>query len=79
MPRYYFDLREGDQIAPDEEGLEFDSLDQVQVEAARSLAELARDAIRRTPHSLSYQKSVEVRDDNGPVMEARFTYKLEKK
>jgi hypothetical protein len=73
MPRYYFDLREGDQIALDEEGLEFDSLDQAQVEAARSLAELARDASDTLPHRFSYQKSVEVRDDSGPVMEARFT------
>ena len=37
MPRYYFDIREGDDFAPDEEGLEFSSIQAVQEEAARSL------------------------------------------
>jgi hypothetical protein len=34
MPRYYFDMREGDEIAPDEEGMELDTLEEVQEEAA---------------------------------------------
>jgi hypothetical protein len=42
MRRYYFDLREGDDLAPDEEGLELPSIEQVQEEAARSLADMAR-------------------------------------
>ena len=80
MPRYYFDLREGDKIAPDDEGTELDSVSQVQVEAARALAEMARDAINRSPDLIDYQKSVQVRDDNGrPVLEAKFTYHVEKK
>ncbi|WP_373691754.1 MULTISPECIES: DUF6894 family protein [Bradyrhizobium] len=37
MRRYYFDIREGDEIFPDEEGLEFSTIEKVQEEAARSL------------------------------------------
>ena len=36
--RYYFDIREGDDLAPDDEGLELPSIERVQEEAARSLA-----------------------------------------
>ena len=46
MARYYFDMREGDQIAPDEEGMELRTMEAVQEEAARTLADMARDAIR---------------------------------
>jgi hypothetical protein len=46
VPRYYFDIREGDDFAPDDEGMELSPIQAVQEEAARSLADLARDAIR---------------------------------
>jgi uncharacterized protein DUF6894 len=36
MARYYFDLRDGDQLAVDEEGMELPIMQAVQVEAARS-------------------------------------------
>ncbi|WP_456685706.1 DUF6894 family protein, partial [Bradyrhizobium sp. P5_C11_2] len=39
MKRYYFDIREGDEIIPDEEGLELSTIEKVQEEAARSLAD----------------------------------------
>ena len=34
MPRFYFDVREGACIIPDEEGSELDSLDAAEYEAA---------------------------------------------
>jgi len=34
MPRYYFDRREGTELIPDEEGVEFSSLARVQEEIA---------------------------------------------
>lgn len=46
MPRYYFDLRDGDCLAPDEEGVDLPDLVAVQNEAARAIADLARDTIR---------------------------------
>ena len=43
MARYYFDLRDGDDLVPDDEGLELSCFARVQEEAARSLADMARD------------------------------------
>jgi hypothetical protein len=42
MSCYYFDIREGTRFVPDEEGLEFESL-----EAAETAAEIGRDRLRR--------------------------------
>jgi hypothetical protein len=80
MPRYYFDLRDGDELAVDEEGVELRDIDLVQEEAARSLADMARDVVRRPAHdrNLSHQLAIEVRDDHGPVMQVKFTFAVEK-
>jgi hypothetical protein len=43
MKRFYFDIREGDEIIPDEEGLELSTIEKVQEKAARSRADMARD------------------------------------
>jgi hypothetical protein len=37
MPRYYFDLIEGDEVIPDEEGLELSSIEKVREEASAIL------------------------------------------
>ena len=74
MPRYYFDLRDGDNLLPDHEGLELASFHAAQEEAARSLADLAKEALRA--HHIDGaggQLAVEVRDDAGPVLQARFS------
>ena len=44
MKRYYFDLRDGDDLAIDEEGTKLPDMTAVQEEAALSLAGMARDA-----------------------------------
>lgn len=49
MPRYYFDLRDETGVALDEEGLELASSRAVQAEAAKSVADMARDAILSAP------------------------------
>ena len=76
MRRYYFDIREGDEIFSDEEGLELSTIEKVQEEAARSLADMARDAVR-TLGASSQQMSIEVRDDSGPVLHLKFTFAVE--
>ena len=78
MRRYYFDIREGDEIFPDEEGLELSTIEKVQEEAARSLADMARDAVR-TLGGDSQQLSIEVRDDGGPVLQLKFTFEVERR
>jgi hypothetical protein len=80
MPRYYFDLRDGDVVTPDEVGLELSSFHAAQEEAARSLADLAREALR-THHidGAGGLIAVEVRDDEGPVLQARFSVSVDRK
>jgi hypothetical protein len=45
VPRFYFDVREGAGFTPDEVGLEFDSLDAAEREAASAAAEIGRDRL----------------------------------
>jgi hypothetical protein len=73
MARYFFDIREGDRVAIDEEGIEFSHVEAAQEEAARSLADLARDRIACQPFC---QMTIAVRDDDGPVVEAKFVWEL---
>ncbi|MCK1683838.1 hypothetical protein IVA87_31760 [Bradyrhizobium sp. 147] len=78
MPRYYFDLRDENGTALDEEGLELSSPRAVQAEAAKSLGDMARDAILSASLSGSRQTmAVEVRDGNGPVMQVTFSFAIE--
>ena len=79
MTRYYFDIHEGDDLASDEEGLELSSLQAVQEEAARSLADMARDAVRGEPDGAAHDMSIEVRDADGPVMEVKFGFRVDRK
>jgi hypothetical protein len=75
MSRYYLDLRDGDELFPDEEGLDLEDLRAVQAEAA--LADMARDAIRTSEKNGHYM-AIEVRNDFGPVMEAVFSFEIAK-
>ncbi|KJC60200.1 hypothetical protein UP10_14085 [Bradyrhizobium sp. LTSPM299] len=73
MTRYFFDIREGDKVAIDEEGEDLPSVQAAQEEAAGSLADLARDEIGCYPFC---QMSIAVRDTGGPVVEAKFVWEL---
>jgi hypothetical protein len=77
MPIYYFDIRDGEHVAIDEEGTEFCTLAAVQEEAARTLAGMARDSIRSdgSGHSLA----IEVRDGTGPLIQFKFTLVIERR
>ena len=61
MPRFYFDVREGAKFIPDEEGLEFDTLDVAEREAATAAAEIGRD---RLPKGDARQVTVEIRNEH---------------
>lgn len=43
MIRYYFDIRDNSGLSVDEEGLEFPTQQEAEIEAARSLADLAKE------------------------------------
>ncbi len=61
MPRFYFDVREGATFVPDEEGLEFTTLDAAEREAASAAAEIGRD---RLPKGDAREVTVEVRNEH---------------
>lgn len=79
MARYYFDIRDGDDLAMDEEGLELLELQAVQAEAAKSLADVARDAVHSFSHAKGGRRmAIEVRDASGPVMQVQFIFEVRK-
>ncbi len=78
MGRYYFDLRDSEGLAVDEEGLELHDIQAAGEEAALSLADAARDGLRRSDGSLN-QLSVEVRTDVGPFMRVSFSFNLDRR
>jgi uncharacterized membrane protein len=71
MRRFFFDSRDNGTFTEDDVGVEYGDLEAVKVEAARALAELARDVI---PGSTKRELAVEVRDEQGPVLIARMTF-----
>ena len=78
MPRYYFDLRDERGTALDEEGLLLSSMRAVQAEAAKSVGDMARDAIISAPAAGARQRmAIEVRDAEGPVMQVTFSFAIE--
>jgi hypothetical protein len=61
VPRFYFDTREGARFIPDETGLEFDSLDAAEREAASAAAEIGRD---RLPKGDARAFTVELKNEH---------------
>jgi hypothetical protein len=68
MNRYFFDVRDGDNFMGDEEGLEFATLLEVELEAVLSLMDLNRTRLTKHERSPLPRCAVEVRDNSGPVM-----------
>ena len=79
MPVYYFDLRDGGELSPDEEGTELSSIDDVQDEAAYALTDMLRNTVRvPNGHPLARHLIIEVRDDLGPVLHASFSFEIKR-
>ena len=73
MPRYFFDIRENGDTAPDEVGLELSDLQAAEIEAAQSLADLARN-VPRGAHRQDIE--IAVRTNGRPLFKAAFIYQL---
>lgn len=71
MTRYYFDIRDNTGLYPDEEGLEFGTQQEAEVEAAQALADLARDL---APLDERQDVAVEVRTDIERVFKAALLF-----
>jgi len=73
MTRYFFDIRDGDEFVPDEEGMELPHVEAAQVEAAPPLADIVLNKSNSQPFALM---SVQVRANDAPVVEAKFVWEL---
>ncbi|MCP3385572.1 hypothetical protein NLM31_34840 [Bradyrhizobium sp. CCGUVB4N] len=71
MTRYYFDIRDDTGLYPDEEGLECETQREAEVEAARTLADLARDL---APMDERRDVAVEVRTNLERVFQAALIF-----
>ena len=78
MALYFFDLRDDAEFVADEQGTELRDMRAVQEETARSLSGLAWDAMR-SEGVKGQQMIIEVRDADGPVMEARLAFEIARK
>jgi hypothetical protein len=77
MARYYFDMRRGEDVLADEEGIELSTIEAAQQEAVHSVAEISRDAVRRLSGGSGLME-IEVRDENGPVLQVKFHWTIER-
>ena len=75
MGRYFFDVIADGELTPDEEGMILPNMTSVRREASRSLADLARYPRREGCPRLA----ISVRNEDGPVYEARFQWELQAK
>ena len=73
MPHYYFDICENGETATDEEGLELPNLQAAEIEAARSLGDMAKNM---PPGLERHDIEIAVRNEQGPLFKAAFIYQL---
>jgi hypothetical protein len=71
--------RDGNELIPDEEGLELRDMRAVQNEAGRSLAGFAWDSVARFNDAQSHDMAIAVRDEHGPLMEVKFSFEVVRK
>ena len=65
MPRYYFDVYDGERSLVDEDGMELEDVDASKVEVRQVLADFARDVVRKGSHQ---SFAVNVRDEAGQIV-----------
>jgi hypothetical protein len=69
VSQFYFDIWDGEALAVDEEGLDLASRRAAEIEAALSLADIAK---QLEPFASSDGVAINVRDAGGPVLSATF-------
>lgn len=71
MQRYFFDIQDGHELVPDEEGLELPDPSRAELEAAESLVGLMRD---RPQRDRDHYVAIEVRTPQGPLFSVALTF-----
>jgi hypothetical protein len=79
MPRYYFDLLDGEDLVKDEEGMDLPNISSAQIEATEFLTDMVEDIATRQSNPLGYLMSIEVRDSEGPLFVLSFTFSSHRK
>ena len=75
MPRYFFDIADGDKSGHDDEGLNFPDIKAARAGALQALGEIARDEL---PDGDCRDFSVSIRDQAGQVLlTATLTLRVE--
>lgn len=74
MTQYFFDVHEGDQVTVDNNGMQLGSADAAWIEAARSIAEMARDAFPKKARGADHSLEIAVRDENGPAFSIKAAF-----
>jgi hypothetical protein len=73
--RYYFDIRDGTGLYPDEQGRDFPDQRRAESEAAHILAGVAHDLAALDDRA---DVAVEVRTQHGPAFQAAFVFETNK-
>jgi hypothetical protein len=71
MQRFFFDWYDGEDWHEDEFGVELGSAAAIEAEASRAVPDIAKE---RLPDGKEASYAVRVRDDDGPVLDAKLTY-----
>jgi hypothetical protein len=71
MTRYFFDIRADDETVTDDEGFELVDMKDAKIEAAQSLADMAKAA---GPRSAGQTLTISVRTADGPAFKASLVY-----
>lgn len=77
MPRFYFDTRDNDGFVADDSGHDLASVQIAKEEAARALVDLARDVLPAAVVRTLFNRPIDVRDDQGPVLWAILRFDVE--
>ena len=76
MPRFHFDVDDGHHVFRDDEGYHLESIDNPGTEAARTLAEMVKSALDRSPCP---DMTINVRDERGSsILRARLTLAVDR-
>jgi hypothetical protein len=75
VTRYFFDLRDGDEFSPDDEGMELDGAEAARAEMIAAFPAIAAQRIRENRGRAEFEMSV--RDDAGQeIMRANLSFTL---
>lgn len=79
MSQFYFDVYEDDRVTVDKDGMHFGSADAAWLEAAHSVAEMARDAFPTRAKGTGHSLAIAVRDESGLAFSIKATFETDQK